>query len=345
MTKQQSHSGSEPRHTGAVPDSGGYRIAITALDFSDKTLAALPVTAIDEAVRAGKYVWFDLEYMDAAVARALLGDLKLINEDIVTEIFSEEEGVELSRNTDHMHLVLSGCRIAADEQLSLQRIDTIIHEDFFLTVHRGPHAVIDAVKNNYQDDFVRFAHTPSFLIYELWDALVDHYADIEKHLEHEVEDLQSELVSDADDAVFARVSGIGENLLHFRGVLMPARKIITELASRRSHLVSESTQTALNNIASTLEKILQDVLVDREILTQSINLYMSVVGHNTNRAMSKLTVISAIFLPLTFLCGVYGMNFTVFPEIHWKYGYDVFWATCATIVVALLIVLRRHRLL
>ena len=90
---------------------------------------------------------------------------------------------------------------------------------------------------------------------------------------------------------------------------------------------------------------MQDVLVDREILTQSINLYMSMVSHHTNRAMSKLTVISAIFLPLTFLCGVYGMNFAVFPELHWKYGYDFFWVTCATIVVVLLIVLRRHRLL
>lgn len=345
MSQQHSYSGSEPQHTGTVPGSGGYCITITALDFSDKTLAVLPATGIDEAIRTGKYVWIDLEYTDAEAPRAILNGLKRIDDDLIEEIFSEEEGLQLSRHPDYMHLALSGCRITARGELTLQRIDTVINDKFFLTVHRGPHAVIDAIKNEYQDDFVRFAHTPSFLIYELWDALVDHYAEIEKRLEHEVEDLQSELVSDADDAVFARVSDIGENLLHFRGVLMPARKIITELASRRSHLVSESTQTALNNIASTLEKILQDVLVDREILTQSINLYMSIVGHNTNRAMSKLTVISAIFLPLTFLCGVYGMNFTVFPEIHWRYGYDAFWVTCTTIVVVLLIVLRRHRLL
>lgn len=345
MTKQQPHSGSEPQHTGIVPDSGGYSITTTALDFSDKTLAVLPATGIDEAVRAGKYVWIDLEYTDMEAARAALNGLKRIDADLMEEMFTEEEGMQLSRHPDYMHLALSGCTITAGGELTLQRIDTVIHENLFLTVHRGPHAVIDAIKNEYQDDFVRHAHTPSFLIYELWDALVDHYAEIEKHLEREVENLQSELVQDVDDAVFARVSGIGENLLHFRGVLMPARKIITELASRRSHLVSESTQAALNNIAGTLEKVLQDVLVDREILTQSVDLHMSIVSHNTNRAMSKLTVISAIFLPLTFLCGVYGMNFTVFPEIHWRYGYDVFWVTCITIVVVLLIVLRRHRLL
>ena len=344
MSQQQSSIGSELQHSGIVP-GGGYSLATAAFDFSHKTIDFLSVTDIDEVVRSGKYVWIDLDYTDAAAARDLLGGLRLIDDDLVEEIFTEEAGMQLSRHTDYMHLVLSGCRIDTSGELSLQRIDIVIDEDFFLTVHQGPHYVIDAIKNEFEADFVRHARTPSFLVYELWDALVDHYAGIEKHLEHEVESLQSELVQDADDEVFTRVSGIGENLLRFRGVLMPARKIITDLASRRSHLISEATQAALNNIAGTLEKVLQDVLVDREILTQSLNLHMSMVSHHTNRAMSKLTVISAIFLPLTFLCGVYGMNFTVFPEIHWKYGYDIFWATCAIIVVGLLIVLRRYRLL
>lgn len=345
MPKQQSLAGNKLQHAAGSDQYGGRRLTAVALDFSGKTIDDLTAGGIDAAVRAGKYVWIDLEYMDAAAARNELDGLRLVDEEIIEEIFSGEEGMQLSRHPDYMHLALSSCRFAADGDLSLQRIDTVIDENFFLTVHRGPHAVIDAIKNEYRGDFIRYAHTPSFLVYELWDALVEHYADIEKHLEQEVEYLQSELVREVNDEVFARVSGIGESLLHFRGVLMPARKIINELASRRSHLISESTQAALNNIAGTLEKVLQDVLVDREILTQSLSLHMSMVSHHTNRAMSKLTVVSAIFLPLTFLCGVYGMNFTVFPEIHWRYGYDVFWATCIVIVIVLLIVLRRYRLL
>ena len=345
MSEQQPHIGSNHRVGGFDPDASGYNLATAAFDFSQKTIDFLSVTGIGAAVRAGKYVWIDLDYSDPAAARDFLASLRLVEDDLIEEIFTEEAGMQLARHTDYMHLVISGCRFDSGGTLGMQRIDTVIDEDFFLTVHQGPHQVIDAIKNEFEADFVRHAQTPSFLVYELWDALVEHYADIEKRLEHDVENLQTELVRGADDEVFTQVSGIGENLLHFRGILMPARNIITELASRRSHLISDATQEALHNIGGTLEKVLQDVLVDREILTQSLSLHMSMVSHHTNRAMSKLTVVSAIFLPLTFLCGVYGMNFTVFPELHWKYGYDVFWATCAAIVVALLFVLRRYKLL
>jgi len=346
MSKQQSLTGNKFPLSKIVPDGGGYSLVVTALDFSDKTIIDVQsVSGIDEAILAGKYVWIDLDYSEADAARNLLYGLKMIEDDLVGEIISEEEAMQLTRYTDYMHLVLNGCRIASGGHLSMQRIDTVIDEKFFLTVHQGPHSVIDAIRSVYRSDFVRFAKTPSFLIYELWDALADHYAGIEKHLEKEVEYLQSELVKDADDEVFTRVSDIGENLLHFRGVLMSARKVINDLAGRRSHLVSEATQTSLNIIAGTLERLLQDVLVDREILTQSLSLQMSIASHQTNRAMSKLTVVSAIFLPLTFLCGVYGMNFAVFPEIHWKYGYVFFWSACITIVLILLGLLRRYRLL
>ena len=86
-------------------------------------------------------------------------------------------------------------------------------------------------------------------------------------------------------------------------------------------------------------------MVDRDILAQSLDLHMSMVTHRTNRVMNKLTIISAIFLPLTFLCGVYGMNFDRFPELHWRYGYEFFWGLTATIVTVLVFLLRRNRML
>jgi magnesium transporter len=72
---------------------------------------------------------------------------------------------------------------------------------------------------------------------------------------------------------------------------------------------------------------------------------MSMVGHRTNKVMNRLTVVSVVFLPLTFLCGVYGMNFEVLPELKWQHGYALFWLTATVIVVGLLIVMRRMKLL
>jgi magnesium transporter len=102
-------------------------------------------------------------------------------------------------------------------------------------------------------------------------------------------------------------------------------------------------------MVGTIERVLQDVLVDRDILSNALNNYMSMVSYQTNKVMNRLTVVSVIFLPLTFLCGIWGMNFDHpdggMPELRWKYGYLIFWSLTAVIAVVLLWLMRRNKLL
>ena len=329
---------SEPIHQN-------QRTQIVAFDFTDKSLEHLTASAMHPAMEQGKFLWIDIEYNEIKTVQDFLSDFGNIDERTIEDIASGAAGIHLSRFRDYIHLLVSGCEIASDGEFILQRIDVILSQSALITVHRKPHFVLENIQKEYHSDFIQFAQTPSFLLYELWDALIEHYADIQKQLEFQVEKLQNDLFQSTDDSVFNRVSRIGENLLHFRGVLMPARTVLTELSTRRTNMISDATQTTLHNMVGTLERILQDVLMDREILTQALNLHMSLLSHRTNEAMSKLTVVSLIFLPLTFLCGVYGMNFENFPEIKWQYGYPFFWIISITIVVILIIVLRRIRLL
>ena len=165
-------------------------------------------------------------------------------------------------------------------------------------------------------------------------------------MEEQVERMQNELRgANVDAGVFGRISDLGADLLHFRKILLPARAVLTDLSTRRTLFISETTQSFLHNMVGTLEHVLQDLLVDRDILTESLNLHMSLVAHRTNEVMKRLTVVSVVFLPLTFLCGVYGMNFQNFPELQWPYGYAFFWLVVAAIVTVLLLLMRRAKLL
>ena len=127
--------------------------------------------------------------------------------------------------------------------------------------------------------------------------------------------------------------------------MLPARAVLTDLSTRKSPFVSEATQPYLGNMVGTIERVLQDVLVDRDILPARSTTTCSLVAHKTNQVMSKLTVVSIIFLPLTFLCGVYGMNFEILPELHWKYGYLTSGSPSVVIVGGLLWLMRRNKLL
>ena len=96
-------------------------------------------------------------------------------------------------------------------------------------------------------------------------------------------------------------------------------------------------------MVGTIERVLQDVLVDRDILNGALNNYMSMVAHKTNAVMSRLTIVSFIFLPLTFLCGVYGMNFDVLPEKGFKYGYLYFWIAVLVIAIGIIAFMKRKK--
>jgi magnesium transporter len=270
--------------------------------------------------------------------------LALLRPESIEDAAVNEPSTQHARYPEYLHLVVSGCRQRGDD-FDLERVDTFIGERFLVTVHRGPAAFLSAVRGEYKEDFQRYAQSPSFLVYELWDHLLENYLAIQKNMERRVEEAQRRLIGTVDDAVFRQVSDLGADLLHFRKVVHPARVVLMDLATRKSVFISEATQPYLANMVGTVEHVLQDLLVDRDILAESLNLYMSMVGHRTNEVMKRLTVVSVVFLPLTFVCGIYGMNFERLPEPHWKFGYAFFWGLVATITAALLVLLRRARMI
>jgi magnesium transporter len=318
--------------------------SVVAFDFANKRDPAIPLGEARAAMAAGRFVWIDVDLTQADEARRLVAELALCAPEILDDALSREPATQIARYDDYLHLVLSGCRLVG-HKFDLERVDAVMGADFLLTLHRGPAVFLDAVKKGYHADFVRFAQSPSFLLYELWDHLIDNYLSVHKVFEERVEQVQRELIGSVDETVFPLASELTSDLLHLRKVVLPARSVLTDLSTRKSPFVSEATQPFLANMVGTVERVLQDVLVDRDILSGALNNYMSMVAHRTNKVMSKLTVVSVIFLPLTFLCGVYGMNFSVLPELGWSFGYVYFWGLALTIVGGLLWFMRRNRLL
>jgi magnesium transporter len=328
-----------------APPGTACHVQVVDFDFETKREKEISLAEVQPALDAGRFVWIDLLARDPEEARHMLGALGSVAEEIVHDALTAEAATRHVRYDDCIHVVVSGCR-RREQNFDLERVDIVISQHFLITIHKGPVAFLSAVRRDYKQDFQRFAKSPSFLVYELWDHLIDNYLAIQKQMEERVEQLQNELrAPTVDDAVFGRISDLGADLLHFRKILLPARAVLTDLSARRTIFISETTQSFLHNMVGTVEHVLQDLLVDRDILSESLNLYMSLVSHRTNEVMKRLTVVSVVFLPLTFLCGVYGMNFDRLPELHWSYGYQFFWGLVMVIVVSLLGLMRRAKLL
>lgn len=346
-------SDESPLGSPSVSDSLAYRPAQTGqcqvfavtFDFGAKEDHVVSLSEALIFARGGGFAWIDILATDRNEAREILGSIELLDREVIDDMLTREPSTQHGRYERYIHGVVSACHVA-EASFELDRVDFVVSENLYLTVHRTEVGFLSRVKRQYHTDFVRFAKTPSFLLYELWDQLLESYLQVQKVMEERVEGLAGKLSSgEVSDAVFAQTAALGADLLHFRKVVLPARAVLFDLSTRRSHLLSEATQSFLGNMVGTVEHVLQDVLVDRDILSEALNLHMSLMGHRTNQVMRRLTVVSILFMPLSFLAGVYGMNFKVLPELEWTYGYGYFWVVATVAVLGILALLKKAKML
>src|SRR5579885_2433057 len=172
------------------------RLAAVRFDFAAKQLAALNAGEVRAAMASGAFIWLDIDYVDAAEARRLLADVGLPGEGLIDGLFNTEANTFLSRQEESLHLVIADCQIGAEGSLTPEPVHVVMTRHYLLTLHDGPRIFLNAMRREYASDFVRFAQSPSFLIYELWDHLVEHYAGVQERLEAGVRDLQRQLFAD-----------------------------------------------------------------------------------------------------------------------------------------------------
>ncbi len=311
-------------------------------DFASRQQRPISLEEVPLACGNGMGCWVDLDVSEPAEAQAALVSLGVNPRAIEEAVGNPVEGRH-DVYEDCLHITVSAQSFQGGK-LHEAAVDLIVGARWICTLHRGDVEFLKQVRRAYPQDFAQYAKTLSFLLYEFWDHLTEHYRRTLRALEDEVQRVRVTVFSEADDQVLTSVSEVTKHVLVFRNSLLAAREVLHELAVRRSPFVSESTQPYLDNLAGTLERLAHDMTVAREVLAESFNIYLGLVTHRTNRLINRLTIISVIFLPLTFLCGVYGMNFKNIPELEWDYGYLAFWIVTAAITGGLVLLIRAKRL-
>jgi magnesium transporter len=243
---------------------------------------------------------------------------------------------------DAIHFTLTECRIDG-KTLKSDTLAFLLGENFLATSLSAPSPVLEKIQRIYREDFRKFARSSGFLLYELGSHLLESHRRIFQYYTTEAERVQLRLFGKITDDIFAEVADLTSDILAFRRTVLSARDLFNELAMRKSAFVAETTQPSLDILSDRMERLGADIAGVRGVLNETLNLYMGMVSHRTNRIVNRLTLFSMIFLPLSFLAGVYGMNFEVLPELRWHYSYLVFWLLVIAFVVAFVAFVRKKQ--
>jgi magnesium transporter len=324
----------------------GAEPGVLAVEFDFESKQSRVIAALDAATSCarGLSCWIDIDVAatSSAGAEVLLRSLGLDERAVRDAVHAVDE--------DGRHELHEDCIVVTVPTLTLvglavrrSPLNLLVSEHHVVTLHRGPTELVDGMRRTYLHDFERYARTLSFVVFEAFDHLLDGHRRTLRAITREVEVLQGAIFGDLGDGIFDAVARARTGLLTFRAGLLATRGVVHELATRRTPFISESSRPFLADMVDTLERLAADIAVEREVLGEALDLYMGIVAHRTNRVVNRLTALSAVFLPLTFLCGVYGMNFDEIPELHVRHGYLVFWVVAGSLAVGLPALMRRLR--
>ena len=184
---------------------------------------------------------------------------------------------------------------------------------------------------------------PDYLFYALLDLIVDHYFLAVEGLSAQTEVLEDEVLEAPTRDTLAKIHGLRQEALALRRAAWPLRELVQVVLREESEMVNGATQPYLRDLYDHVVQVIDIVETQREILAGYADLYLSSLSNRMNDVMRVLTVIATIFIPLTFVVGIYGMNFEHMPELRWRWGYLAVWGVMGALAGGMVLFFRRKR--
>lgn len=232
---------------------------------------------------------------------------------------------------------------ALRERLTTDQLSIFLGKNFVVTFQEHPGDCLDPVRARIREPSSRFrAHGADYLVYAVLDAVVDSYFPLIEQLGERLEHAEDRILKEPCQKDLNTLHDVKHDLMTVRRAAWPLREALNNLIRDSHPLITPETRTYLRDCADHTVQIIDLVETDRELCSDLRDIYLSTVSNRLNQVMKLLTIISTIFIPLTFLAGVYGMNFHTdagplsMPELLWKHGYLAFWVVCLLIAIALL---------
>lgn len=264
---------------------------------------------------------------------------------LMEDILNTGQRPKLEEFDNCLFVVLKMLRYDTEKQMIVsEQLSLVLGETFLLTFQEQPGDVFEPVRERIRKQKARIrASGIDYLAYALMDCVVENYVFIIERLGEQIEDIEEEILESADSAVMEKINAFKREMNFIRKSVRPAREAILQLSKLDSELINDQTLPFLKDLQDLITHAAEVIDTYRDMLSDQLNLYNSVVGNRMNDIMKVLTIFAAIFIPLTFIAGIYGTNFEYLPELKFKYSYFIFWSVMLSVAVVMLVYFRKKK--
>lgn len=298
-----------------------------------------------EACREPGLHWVDLLGIHDIPLVEQLGRGFGLNSLALEDLLNTEHRPKVENFDDSLLIILKILDFdAKSRRLTTEQVSIVLGTGAVLSLQEQPGDVFDGVRERLRSPKGRHRQRGAdYLAYSLIDSVVDSYFPVLEQLGELLTDIEEELADRPQRPTLQRIHALKRDLMTVRKAVWPLREVVSGLEREGSELIDERTLPFLRDLYEHLVQIIDTVEIYRDSVSGLLDLYLSSVSQRTNEIMKVLTVMATIFIPLTFLVGVYGMNFQYMPELQWQWGYPALWLVMITCAVGMLIAFRMKK--
>ena len=255
---------------------------------------------------------------------------------VIEDILDTSRRPTIEDYDDYLFIISKRMYYTDDEELAIEQISFLLFKDRLVSFQEFESNIFKNIKNRLREGGTIRKGRGDDLLYYLLDAIVDDYFLLVEDIGEKIDIMEDELLIDPDEDVLEKIYVLKRDLIYIRNSLWPMRSVLSKLSKDEYALIDGKTIYYMRDVSDNVVQIIDLVEIYREICSGMLDTYLSSIGNKTNEVMKVLTVFSTIFIPLSFLAGVYGMNFKYLPELNWKYSYHTFWIISIVMTVFML---------
>ncbi len=342
------HAGSPPGTFAANHDVPVPPPTIQVITYNAHTLQEVTPPSIADAaslVQDSMVTWIHITGHRHVPTLEQLGTLLDVHPLVLEDIAQSGQRPKIEDYGAYLFLVVKLLRLGDPEQeVEAEQVTLLLGAQYVITVQEHPGDVFTPIRERLRAGRGRIrAMQADYLLYALLDAVVDDYFLVLEAVGERIETLEDALVTDPSPAILTLLHTLKRDMIFLRKSVWPLREVISRLERWDSPLIQSTLTLYLRDVYDHTIQVIDAIETNRDLLSGMLDIYLSSVSNRMNEVMKVLTIIATIFIPLTLIVGIYGMNFTYMPELQHPWGYPLVYLTMAVVSAIMLLYFRRKR--
>ncbi len=327
VRKRSETIGMPPGSLVYVGDKPSGKVAITVEHYTEQDYAEYTETSFQECLVFAKetthVTWIDINGYQQGKDLENLGECFHLHPLVLEDILNSDHRPKVEDFGQYLFIILKMLHHdPKTNEVLTEQISLILGDNYVISLHENDADLFAPVRQRLQNSSGRIRKAKAdYLAYALIDLIVDHYFLVLEQLGEVVEDLEEELVKNPGTATLNKIYSLKRNTIMIRRAVWPLREVVNSLERSDSALIEESTVLYLRDVYDHVAITMDSIETYRDILSGILDIYLSSISNRLNEVMKVLTIIATIFIPLTFVAGVYGMNFKYMPELEYHWGF------------------------